>query len=421
MARLNTGKLQKFAAQNIVSVMLKAGTFIYSLFIMFIVSMLTLLFLTQTRLFSVEIDRMYTLTKLLDNMESGINFYLGSEDIGKGIGSYEFDLFGFGTDSIMVEHYRWGFYNIIHAEAVGNNQQLVGCAMLGYQSRNPNTSLYLKAQSGALYVSGSCRIVGDAHLPEQGVRAASVAGEGYFGDRLVYGKQHLSSSELPIKIDTDFNWPSNTTIDALESVEHSFFDSTLYYYSEDALRLEDIVLKGNIILDCNSNIDILPSAKLEDVIIRAPKITIHKGSRISAQLMATDSIIVREAAIIDYPSILYVTSNEEGYIGVGSEARLYGDILYKGKKEPEKSTVNVNIEQGAVLTGRLALYDGNLQLNGAVIGEVYAHGIVLHHPVGIFHNYLLSAVIDRESLWDDYLFPSKLRSDDQARVLKWLN
>jgi hypothetical protein len=404
--------------------MLRAGTFIYALFIMFIVSMLTLLFLSQTRLYSDEISRMQVRERLEENCISAINYALAMPS--KSFqGATDIDLFGRGGDSVSIRKYTWGLMDVISVQAKHRGQRRNKTALLGYRPADSlKTALYLSNSESALHISGETRIKGNVFLPEAGVKRAYIAGASYFGDSLIYGKQFLSEKNLPLSIDAK-GWdaleqlPVNE-IPELEVIENSFADSTMILTDFAEIYLEEITLKGNILISSDTLVEIHPTAVLEDVIVKAPVIRVKKGTNISAQLLAADTLIIEEDCVLHYPSVIAVRSEKRGFITIAGNSKVYGDLWYKSSEDPGKTSIDVNIDKEASLTGRLMTEQGNLQLRGKVTGEVYAEDFILHHPVGIYKNHLLSVQIDRRALWKPYLFPIKAREKDKANVIKWL-
>ena len=403
--------------------MLRAGTFIYALFIMFIVSMLTLLFLSQTRLYAHEISRMQVRERLEENCISAINYALAkpSQSFQQG---RDFDLFG--TEGVSIRKYTWGLMDVISVRAKHRAQQRNKTALLGYRPADSlRTALYLSNGKSALHISGETQISGNVFLPEAGVKRAYIAGASYFGDSLIYGKQFLSKKKLPLSIDAK-GWDAleqmhSNEISERETIQNSFADSTIVITNSAVIYLKETTLKGNILISSDTLVEIYPSVVLEDVIVKAPVIKVKKGTRISVQLLAADTLIIEEDCVLHYPSVLSVRSEKRGFIAIAEDSKVYGDLWYKSGEQPGSTSIDVHIDEGASLTGRLMVERGNLQLQGKVMGEVYAEDLILHHPIGIYKNHLLSVQIDRRGLWKPYLFALKAGEQDKANVIKWLN
>jgi len=203
--------------------------------------------------------------------------------------------------------------------------------------------------------------------------------------------------------------------------QQSFLDSTLLISAANVVHLKDLSLKGNIVIQSDTLVEIYPSALLEDVIVMAPSIKVKTGSRFSAQLLAKDSLIVEENCFLEYPSLLVVNTLNDGFVHIGTTATIYGDVYFKSTKPPGNLKRSILIEKDAEVVGRLLVDKGNLQLNGSVKGVVYTTDFILKHPVGTYKNHLLAARIDRPSLWPDYLFVAKVVAHDKPNILKWLH
>lgn len=405
--------------------MLKAGAFIYALFVMFIVSMLTLLFLTLTRLYSNEISGMQMQERLDENALSGIQYALGTAS-GVWQDAQQLDLFGLGKDLVHIQKKKWGFMDVVTSKASHKNRFSIRSALVGYQVPDSlKIGLYLANNQAALHLSGETRLIGNAYLPQSGVKRAYIAGTSYFGDRLIYGEQFLSEKELPIFFDTlGLSLLANSALkqfDLPKQHQQSFLDSTLLISAANVVHLKDLSLKGNIVIQSDTLVEIYPSALLEDVIVMAPSIKVKTGSRFSAQLLAKDSLIVEENCFLEYPSLLVVNTFNDGFVHIGSKANIYGDVWFKSTKPPGNLKRSVLIEKDAEVVGRLLVDKGNLQLNGSVKGVVYTTDFILKHPVGTYKNHLLAARIDRPSLWPDYLFVAKVVEHDKPNILKWLH
>src|SRR5690606_35636940 len=107
------------------------------------------------------------------------------------------DLYGEGADSISLQQEKWGLFTLAAIKSFKNQDTLRKAFLIGRETHQDKTVLYLADEDRPLSVSGSARITGETLLPKAGIRQAYVEGRPYSGKELVYGTIKDSDRKLP--------------------------------------------------------------------------------------------------------------------------------------------------------------------------------------------------------------------------------
>ena len=108
------------------------------------------------------------------------------------------------NDGIKVDLTQdfWGAFEIIKVTTSFQKKTFTKTALVGQSLLEKDMALYLKDNLRPMIIVGNAKIIGDAYLPQQGIRAGNISGQSFFGERLVYGRQRNSKNTLP-KIDSE--------------------------------------------------------------------------------------------------------------------------------------------------------------------------------------------------------------------------
>ena len=97
-------------------------------------------------------------------------------------------------------------------------------------------------------------------------------------------------------------------------MHQSFTKEALIYEDNNPIILENLSLHGHLLIVSKRSITVKASAKLQDVILIAPEITIESNTIGTFQAMASKKIIVESNVQLAYPSALVVLHKGESII-----------------------------------------------------------------------------------------------------------
>jgi cytoskeletal protein CcmA (bactofilin family) len=346
------------------------------------------------------------------------------------------------TDSITVlssensqttfKKKQWGIFELMSIRTEVNKESFQKTAIIG-SVNSKKDALYLKENNQQLIVVGNTTITGNVSISKRGVNSGNIGGVSYNKKQFVFGEIKQSITELPV-INNRIHFESfiagfdKDTIDHFELKkglikQNSFKNKTLLFQTNGVLEIAQIELKGNFIIESDSIIRVYDSAKLNDVILIAPKVEIEKGFKGNLQIFATEKIDIKENCELEYPSAIVMLKNESAIkkhaptINISDFSILKGVILNLNSVHQNIFTSQVSLGQKTKIFGEIYCL-GNIGLGGEVFGSVYANSVIAKQNGSIYMNHLYNSVINSGALDKKYAGLSFL--NNHKTVAKWL-
>ena len=367
--------------------------------------------------------------RLLDNCQSGIELLLGRST--EPLSVSPIDLFGEQKDSVWLEERAWGLLDVILSKSWSGQgyykDSVLKTALIG--TPVSNYALKLAESNAPLYVYGNTRIVGSAFLPREGVERGYTTianGKQYIGEQLIYGEQKITTA-----IDKTFLKERFATLETMAArlptmIEQDSivqgFDQPMVVVGGAIFDRAGVVLKGNVVVVAEDYIKVAANAVVEDVLLFAKTIVIEKGFQGSLQAFAWDSLIVEEGVVLEYPSVLSLLPYEQTtefspFLQLQEKVVLRGTLMVPSFRY-NKYKSKVLIPPTAHITGQVWV-NGILEHRGVIKGNVFCEEFLLQLPTGVYKNYLLDAVINRDELPKAYLTPNILGDQKDRYILKY--
>lgn len=348
------------------------------------------------------------------------------------------------NDSLTIENENiktkikksyWGGFERVESQATINSKKSTKIALIGNKINIPPIALYVANKNLSLFVAGDTRIEGDAYLFGKTIRPGIIGGERFEGPKLVDGAINRNSGSLP---PLNLNWVKH-----LKSLQHyfpesdesfilngkinknSFFDKTLCYYDTGKLILSETYI-GNIIIRSETEIIISSQAKLVDVTVVAPKITIESGFSGSASLIAQENILLEKDVEFLYPSALVIfrEKNKESDNEIKEAIYISDKVLFNGvitfiSNEEKKIEDNVDllIQPEATINGEIYC-QGNIELKGTVIGSIYTNKFLVKKGGTVYQNYIYNGKILAKDIHQSFCGLPLINT--KKGVVKWL-
>lgn len=382
--------------------MVQAGSLLYAVYVCLLISVLStaLIFIFNCNL---EISaRQAIQSDLIDLCESCIDFYLSDSENFVDFKSEKQDLFDNGLICEFSKK-RWGSYTKLTVKAFFKKDTIQKSAFVGPRGDRDMQALVVCDWDKPLKVSGSTIIKGNMKIPATGYKIVNILGNNQLNKPILKGSiarssQLLPEISMPIPEATDKTGTrtSLSKIDKRQPVYNGFGKRPLIIELEKGEQLNNLSFKGNIVLKSVDTLYISSSTKIEDVIVQAPKIVIGNGFEGRAQFFAANEIFVEEEVLLAYPSSLVVTSGDglsEKKITLSEDSRVYGGIAIHAATFDEKENNKMIVRENALVMGTLYC-NGKLQLEGHVLGAVYAHKLQLETKSGTYDDVLLNVSID---------------------------
>lgn len=339
---------------------------------------------------------------LINNNTSCFHYFLSNIDKLEPNKSVQIDIFEDGILSFGLKK-SWGFYDVLICKTVFKKDSAFSIALVGKnQDLKNRLALFVTDYNKPLKVSGNNNFIGDLKVPYGRVE------QGYIGDfnnKLVsvIGDQKQSEKQIP-KINKDLNLidlnfktlPISFYQDSV--IFNSFKNETIKIDLTDINQLGDTKIKGNFILSSKKAIKISNTTQLEDVLIIAPKVVIKSGFKGNIQIIADQNVVIEENVNLKYPSSVYLKNDtNESIVTIGKKSKIAGGIVLTGNTLKGALKRKLIIQESAKIIGDVYCY-GATQLQGEVIGTLYADKMFLKTETSDYENVIVNGNVNRDSL-----------------------
>jgi hypothetical protein len=412
--------------------MLKAGSLLYAIFVTLIVALLTMSILWGHYYGTIQIKSSIKRTQLENNIHSAINKALIFPDSLP----YNQELIStpFNDDlPVTLKRTHWGMYDIITGYTTFKKDTIKQMAFVGQTPFDADSlALYVSDKEKEVYISGNILIKGRCYVPTGNFKYAYIGSNRIQNKQIFPSKLNKSNADLPKINGAKITHNQNILFATLESlpmhieladyladrdsVVVSFSDPTLILSSQKTYALTNKTLIGNIIIVSTELISIKPSAKLDKVLIYAPEIRVENEVKGNMQLFASDSILIGENCVLDFPSCINLLSPNVSYLRISKGSKITGNVIqYQSASVLSKSLVQIDTD--AEIQG-LVYSNGYVEPKGKIAGSLYANQLYLKTNAGYYENHLMDAEIDFSKLHKSYI-SCNLFNNKKQRILSW--
>lgn len=339
---------------------------------------------------------------------------------------------------------HWGIFDLGISKSKVKNEFFQKVALLGTQNENKD-ALFLRENNSSLVLVGKTKIIGNASLPKQGVKTGNIAGESYYGNQLIYGFKKQSTSQLPKVQNIEYlkNFIKNYDQENFINIElennlqlhQSFTEKGLLYEDSNSIFLSNISLSGHILIVSRRQITVTESAKLEDVILIAPKIIITSNTKGNFQAISTKEITIEANVKLNFPTalVLLAQSNnnnysipsqnqrqtkEEHFINLSKNTDVRGIVMYHSENMQSNFDAQIKIEETAKVVGEVYC-SKNTELQGQVFGSIYTNNFIIKKSGGTYVNHIYNGEVNSKALPKEFAGLQINQSSNQ--VAKWVD
>lgn len=388
--------------------MIKASSMTYAIFIFLIIGFccFTLIMVGSTSNYLSQ--SYYAQRELLYTSDDALEHYLAAMQDNE-ITSEPLDVVGNGMMSSATVQF-WGCFRILKIATFFKNDTVFSKVLVGQSFENKRPALYLAGTEKRLSLAGEATIKGDIFTPQAKIESGYLNRKSFTGLNISGGTVKNSSRFLPELNEISFPDIYKEAID-LDSVSpgtliyNDFKNKPLKVFTSKT-HLSGIELKGNIVLVANDSLLINSNCKLENILIKAPKVIFQNGFVGSLQVFAKTKIVLEENVRLNYPSVLYVSEmgDEKVDVILKGSTRLEGGIIIKGEKYVGESKRLLKIEKKSVVIGDIYC-NGSVDLKGQVEGSLFTDNFYLKTSAGNYTNYINEGKISSQDLPEAFLGP----------------
>jgi len=413
---------------------LNASALTYTLFVSIIFSLVLSTLVLGAYYYKLEYLNFKTKSESLSNISSGVAMALAIDQVDYKLPIRD-KLFADGDDSVEVAFQPWGAWDIVKVSTwkKSNTQPTTKYFTRAFgRSKEGKSALYLVDNNRAVSVSGDTKIVGEAYLPKAGVRSQIINGIGYKNKRLLYGKKLVSEKSMPVlnedrlEILREFSLGRSKALYPSDLISAGFTGNNFIPFGIDTLIFKEYEskilsdsLSGRVWIHANKRLRIKKTAFLENVIVTAPIIEIDSGFVGNLQAIATDTILLRGGASLEFPSLLAVINdNPPATIQLEHNTSVRGVIVLEGPKKEFNQRV-MNISDKSEVEGMVYCH-GFLETNGKVSGHVSVEKFLINTFAGVYENYIFNASLDAKAISPEYAGTDLWFNNQEKKVLQWL-
>lgn len=352
--------------------MLKAASLAYAIFITLIIAILCYALLL---IFSLNnnLEDYFTLRKkLLIHNHSAIAVMKANYSTnglnGQQIFPHE------AAISSTISTTNWGAFSKCQINTYSKKDTVQQVYLLADLYNKDLPALYLRDNDEDFKISGNTIINGDVYISGRGIKKIQVSGVQTVENPIHTGQVFTSDKILPRFQPLELTYPEGFVLMLFDDIKTNSvingFDKKTKVINVGSV-LENIQLKGNIIIRSNDTIQVKASAILEDIIIEAPKVVFQEGFIGNLQVFATHEVVLDSRTHLNYPSVIVVGSNEseEKNIVLKENSVLNGAVILYGDGLRDESKNKMIIEPNSKVTGTI-FCDGVLAIYGSVNGSV---------------------------------------------------
>lgn len=413
---------------------IKAGALQFVLFIGTVIAMLLMTFVLLHQTHSLFDKKTSRTVEVIKNADFGLQYAMQQEmSINDSIQlNLQLD------DDIQVTTIKsyWGIFEKYSTVSQFRKTQFRKTALVGGGVEHDFPALYLKDNNRPMIIAGKSKITGNTYLPKQGIRPGTIGGRFYQFASPVYGNLKNSSATLPtlnpmlknhlkrLLVEETRGFGQNTVRFSRNLKLSNSFESPTQYIHGDVLRLSGVDLRGNIIVKATQQIIINADCYIKDIVLVASEITIENGFKGTLQAITSNKIKVGKGVVLDYPSTLVVErgnmtnpkEQREANIRIEKGAMVKGIVAYFENSEEGTFFPQIAIAENASVLGEIYC-EKNLELKGAVIGNVTTDAFMALENGSVYQNHLFNGTINASLLPMEY---AGLLLNKEKAVAKWL-
>ncbi len=298
-------------------------------------------------------------------------------------------------DNTIIEPY--GLLKLMTAKSYTATDTVTSVHFAGI-TQKPELALYISNSGFPLHYSGIVTIAGKKLLPKTYLSTTYIDNK---PNRLVAnGDISISGSQLPPLPENFLKgfFPEKfSTIPAArlqtDSLNFNSFEKPVQKIKCSG-TLQNLRIRGNIMLEATDSLHIAQSCKLEDVLIVGPKVIFEKGFHGAVQVKA-GSVVLEEQVVLGYPSAIVAEPSQKEGIKIGKGSTVAGFIALIGPTRESCWDTTLFIEEGCTIAADIYCA-GNLVLKSNVYGSVHTNLISYKRGETIYENLIAEVEINPE-------------------------
>ena len=295
---------------------------------------------------------------------------------------------------VRITAWPWGLYEAVRVESA--DPRTVAVRLFGTENPFPQEcNFWYATEAPSLTLAGRTVLHGQLRLPRHGVQYGQIRSVFFNGERIEGQRASYAGKELPalrpgVRQATDnllHLLESPTTRETAPDSQEAGFGTVFPRLLNAADLAQGTHLAGMIVL-VGDEVVIDSTCRLQNILVVGRTVHIGDGFRGTAQLFATDTVLIGRQVTLGYPSGVFIARENPGrYAEIGPKSRVEGYVIVDGDGRPEVRRTNYRQERTAVVRG-LLWADGAAQVQGIVSGCLVANQLAYYTPEGYYDDML---------------------------------
>lgn len=341
---------------------------------------------------------------------------------------------GSENDSVRIKTIQWGAYQLISTEAKNNHTYLKQCGLFG-ELLPKDTALLVCENGRPIHLSGKIKFNGYCYFPKSGYKPVFVEGQSFNTTSPIHSLLKPAPAFLPLlkknfveavkKTISGFNPQTDSLVDFLPEALHNNFSAKTATYHSGTIHLLNHTLSGNLKLIADHKLTIEKTNHLDNILLIASTIRIKKGFTGTLNIIASDSIIIEEDCVLNYPSSLVLFNNEEKQtrtktILAGSNSKIFGSLICANTSEKANtSNEMIKLNAGCEVYG-LIYSSGYAHLQGSVFGTAMCSKLLMTSASAVYENHMMDCEIDPKKHANSLVVAGLFKDKSVNKCCKWL-
>lgn len=419
---------------RISTVTCKGSSLLYVLILSIVILTLVLALLLSYQLTEKqksEIDSRIKLNQIISEVVSleGANMKYLSQN------SRLIDLYGDGSTLVRTNIYPWGNYQVARIISV-NNHKVDKVFLCGNSSSSTDSnSLVIRHFVNEMGIGAQINLRNNILINTLKIVPANIDNQSSAIDTFCKGNLEFSVDVEPLynrenllqERNIIFFESSRALNDFKGTLVNSYKSPTLIRYSHEKIVINDSVI-GNVVIHSDDSIKVGPNAYLSNCILKGRCIIYSSTKPSSAQLFATDTILITKKACLEYPStiVLQVKENNKAFRSIRLEdsVKFSGEIYAFDFSKPELcENILIQTAPSSEINGCIST-NGYCDIHGKVHGQIDTQGVLFVSSYGAQNNVLHKLHINLNSLSPYFIYGFFYNSKGvnyENRLITWLN
>lgn len=309
-----------------------------------------------------------------EDLKSALALYCADSTLCATGDSAEVEIFA-SHDAVAVSVEPWGLYEKV---TLSNGYPDKYQVLLGRKYEcDVKAAFWLCDRNRALSLAGDARIDGQVYMPMNGINYTEINKKYYTGEKIPENRLGISSAELP-EVDSD-----------------------RFRYA------------GKLCRQNNEEIELQYST--HDTVICGSVVKIRSGFQGSLQVFASDSVIVEGGAFLEYPSGIYVDSEDRRpYVVLEKGAEVCGYVIVTSRNSDSQLRYPSYVQRNGAKLDGLLYVNGSCNLEGDIRGAAYVKDCY-YSGGNVYAGTLYDAKVTRS---DSLAFPIFMKGQYGRKMIK---